>query len=385
MPHGPLAGVRVVELACLGPGAFATMLLGDLGADVVRIDRADSAGQFPGSPRTDLLNRNKRSIVLDLKTPGGISAARALIDRADVVVDGSRPGVTERLGLGPATFDRSNPKLVYGRASGWGQTGPAAQQPGHDINFIAVTGALHAIGEAGGPPQIPVNLVGNFAGGSLYLVIGILSALRVAEQTGHGQTVDAATIDGTLHMMTSMHSMLAANAWDDQRGLNVTDGGAPFYAVYETADGEYMSVGAMEPKFFSVLVRALEIPFDTDRQYSRELWPALRASIAQAFATQTQAYWSDYFERHEACVSPVLSIGGAAAHEQIADRASLVEVDGIYQSAPAPRFSRTDGAIARLPPIPGEHTDEILQSVGLVAADLLAEKDPQSADHHNNT
>ncbi|MEV5835644.1 CaiB/BaiF CoA-transferase family protein [Nocardia sp. NPDC052112] len=371
---GPLAGVRVVELAGLGPGPFATMMLADLGADVVRIDRPAAAGVFPGKPEQDLLNRGKRSVILDLKQPEAVETVLQLLERADVVVEGYRPGVAERLGLGPDTCWERNPRLVYGRMTGWGQTGPLAQSAGHDIDYIAVTGALHAIGDGQGPPQVPLNLVGDFGGGGMYLVVGILAALRVAEQTGRGQVVDAAIVDGAAHLLTGIHAFLNAGAWTDRRGANMLDGGAPFYATYETADNRHMAVGAIESKFYAELLARLGIDEDPGRQHDRNAWPVIRAELAAVFRTRTSAQWCEVFEGSDACVAPVVSLREAAAHPHIEARGSIIDYGGAVQSAPAPRFSVSRTALGNPPPSPGQHTRAVLAEWGIVDVDILIER-----------
>ncbi len=372
-PTGPLAGLTVIELAGIGPGPFAAMLLADLGADVIRIDRP---GGSPGTPAADLLNRGKRSVLLDLKQAGAVQAVLALAASAEVLIEAFRPGVTERLGLGPLDCWAANPKLVYGRMTGWGQSGPLAQSAGHDIGYIALTGALHAIGAAGGPPQIPLNLVGDFGGGSTYLVIGVLAALREAARTGRGQVVDAAIVDGAAHLLTFTHALLAEGGWTDERGTNLLDGGAPFYSVYATADGRHMSVGALEPRFYAELLRLLGLESDPGRQHDRNLWPALRQRLAAVFATRTQAQWTAVFDGTDACVAPVLSLSEAAAHPHLASRATFAVADGVLQPAPAPRFSGAPAGppppVPGPPPRPGEHTREILAAAGVDAGPLIA-------------
>ena len=289
MPAGPLAGVRVVELAGIGPGPFAAMLLADLGADVVRVDRPGGVSPVGPDPANDLLNRGKRSVLVDLKHERGADVVLRLAARADVLIEGYRPGVAERLGVGPEACWQRNPKLVYGRMTGWGQDGPLATSAGHDISYIATTGVLHAIGRAGGPPQVPLNLVGDFAGGALYLVVGVLAALRHAETTGRGQVVDAAIVDGTAHLATMIFGLFSAGLWRDERGRNLLDTGAPFYDVYATSDGEYMAVGPLEPRFYGELLRLLEVDTeDLPAQHDIARWPRLRARFAEAFARRTR-------------------------------------------------------------------------------------------------
>jgi alpha-methylacyl-CoA racemase len=371
-PGGPLTGLTVIELAGIGPGPFAAMMLADLGADVIRVDRPGGGAR---DPRTDLLNRGKRSVLLDLKRPAAVQAVLALAGSAGALIEGYRPGVAERLGIGPEDCWAVNPKLVYGRMTGWGQSGPLSRAAGHDIGYISLTGALHAIGEQGGPPQIPINLLGDFGGGSTYLVIGILAALREADRTGRGQVVDAAIVDGAAHLLTMVHALLAGGGWTDERGSNLLDGGAPFYSVYATADGRHMAVGALEGKFYAELLRLLELDEDPARQLDRAHWLELRERLAAAFATRTQAEWTTVFDGTDACVAPVLSLREAPAHPHVAARGTLVEADGVLQPAPAPRFSGAQpGPAPRIPapaPKPGEHTREILTAAGVPDVDRL--------------
>ncbi|MFE6926060.1 CaiB/BaiF CoA transferase family protein [Nocardia sp. NPDC057663] len=374
MNTGPLAGLRVIELAGIGPGPFATMMLADLGADVVRIDRPAAAGVFPGKPEEDLLNRGKRSVVADLKRPEAVETVLTLLERADVVVEGYRPGVAERLGLGPDACWERNPRLVYGRMTGWGQTGPLAQSAGHDIDYIAVTGALHTIGEADGAPQVPLNLVGDFGGGGMYLVVGILAALRVAERTGQGQVVDAAIVDGAAHLLTGIHAFLNAGAWDDRRGANMLDGGAPYYATYETADGRHMAVGAIESKFYAELLARLAIDAEPRQQHDRSEWPVTRGKIAAAFATRTLAEWCEVFDGSDACVAPVVSLREAVTHPHVEERGSIIDRGGVVQAAPAPRFSLSKTSLGSPPPVPGEHTRAVLEEWGIADATDLIER-----------
>jgi alpha-methylacyl-CoA racemase len=376
---GPLSGCRVVELAGLGPAPFAGMMLADLGAEVVRVDRPGRGGLLAGLERFDLLNRGKKSVLLDLKQPGAVRTVLAMAERADVLIEGYRPGVAERLGVGPADCLARNPRLVYGRMTGWGQEGPLAQRAGHDIAYIALTGALHAIGAAGGPPQIPMNIVGDFGGGGNYLVIGVLAALAEARGSGRGQVVDAAIVDGTAHLLAMAHSMLATGTWSDERGVNLLDGGAPFYSVYETADGRHMAVGALEGKFYAELLARLGLDEDPAGQYDRAGWPALRTRIAAVFAKRTQAEWTEVFASSDACVAPVLSLREAAEHPHIRARGTILERDGRLQPGPAPRFSRTRAALGAPPPAPGQDTEEVLAAwgVGAEAGGL-----PEDLDDH---
>ncbi|WP_432016990.1 CaiB/BaiF CoA transferase family protein [Streptomyces hydrogenans] len=356
---GPLAGVRVVELAGIGPGPFAAMLLADLGADVVRVDRPGGAG-LGVDPAKDLTNRNKRSVLLDLKSPEGPAAVLDLVERADVLVEGYRPGVAERLGVGPEPCLARNPRLVYGRMTGWGQDGPLAHTAGHDIGYIAVTGALGMIGpDPDGPPTVPANLVGDYAGGSLYLVIGVLAALQHARTHGEGQVVDAAIVDGTAHLTSMIHAMLAAGGWQDRRGSNLLDGGCPFYGVYETSDGGHMAVGALEQRFYAEFARLLDLPDADGLRGDLARWPELREAVAARFWSRTRAQWTEVFEGTDACVAPVLSLREAPGHPHLAARATFAEHGGLVQPAPAPRFSATPGTLRTGPALPGADTAEV--------------------------
>ncbi|BCJ70395.1 CaiB/BaiF CoA transferase family protein [Polymorphospora rubra] len=365
---GPLAGVRVLEFAGIGPGPFAAMLLADLGADVVRVDRPEPGALSAGDPGLDLLNRGKRSVVVDLKHPDGAEVILGLADRAAIVIEGWRPGVAERLGIGPQTVLERNPGLVYGRMTGWGQQGPLARAAGHDIGYIAVAGALHPIGRPDGPPQIPLNLVGDFGGGALYLVVGCLAALHVARTTGRGQVVDAAIVDGTAHLTTMFAGLLAGGAWQPERGRNLLDGGAPFYAVYATADGGHMAVGALEPQFYAELLRLLGLAdADLPAQHDVAGWPVLRARFAEVFAERTRDEWTELFEGTDACVAPVLSLAEAQRHPHLVARATFEEHFGVRQPAVAPRLSRTPGVVGGGPPVPGADTETVLTEWGLGA------------------
>jgi alpha-methylacyl-CoA racemase len=354
---GPLRNLKVVELAGIGPGPFCAMFLADLGADVVRIDRP-GGGVSAVEYHLDLLNRGKRSVMLDLKTD--TEQALSLVDRADVLIEGFRPGVAERLGLGPSPCLERNPRLIYGRMTGWGQDGPRAHTAGHDITYIALAGALHTIGEKDGPPQVPLNLLGDFGGGAMYLAAGILAALWERAISGRGQVVDAAIVDGAAHLLTLQWSMLAGNAWQDARGVNLLDGSRPFYGVYETADGKHMAVGALEPQFFAAMMGKLGLADLVPDYHDR---PRLRERIAEVFKTRTQAQWAAEFADGDACVAPVLSMRDAASDPHLSARRTYVERDGVTQPAPAPRFSRTPSEPGSPPPLPGAHSiDEVLES-----------------------
>lgn len=374
MGQGPLRGYRVVELAGIGPAPFAAMVLADLGADVVRVDRVGAGTGFLGAPDADLTARGKRSIAVDLKNPHGVEVVLRLVERADALIEGFRPGVTERLGLGPDDCAARNPKLVYGRMTGWGQHGPLSATAGHDIDYIALTGSLHALGRAGGPPQVPANLLGDFAGGSMYLVTGMLAALLEAASSGRGQVVDAAITDGTAHLSTFVHALLGAGVWRDERGVNLLDTGAPFYDVYRAADGGYLAVGALEPKFYAELLAGLGLADDPDLPDRDDVtqWPTLRERFAAVFATRTRDEWAAAFAGTDACVAPVLSLHEAPNHPHNAARGTFVGDRDAPQAAPAPRFSRTPAAIAGPNALPGAHTLAVLNELGIDADALLA-------------
>ncbi|WP_434599244.1 CaiB/BaiF CoA transferase family protein [Streptomyces sp. A5-4] len=381
--NGPLTGVRVVELAGIGPGPFAAMLLADLGADVVRVDRPGGGG-LAIDPAYDLTNRNKRSVLVDLKSADGPARVLDLVERADVLIEGYRPGVAERLGVGPDACLARNPKLVYGRMTGWGQEGPLARSAGHDIAYIALTGTLGMFGRPDEPPTVPANLVGDYAGGSLYLVVGVLAALRhAAGPDGVGQVVDAAIVDGAAHLATMIHGMLAAGGWQDRRGANLLDGGCPFYGNYETSDGRYMAVGALEQQFYTEFVRLLGIEDQAPARKDLTRWDELRGVIAARFKERTREEWTAVFEGSDACVAPVLSLREAPTHPHLAARGTFVEHGGLTQPAPAPRFSATPGSV-RLPPAqPGADTAEVARdwdvpsigTPGTAEAETDADKD----------
>ncbi|MGW6295911.1 CaiB/BaiF CoA transferase family protein [Streptomyces sp. NPDC055058] len=356
--HGPLSGVRVVELAGIGPGPFAAMLLADLGADVVRVDRP--GGPALGiDPAHDLTNRNKRSVIVDLKAADGPGRVLDLAARADVLIEGYRPGVAERLGVGPADCHARNPRLVYGRMTGWGQHGPLADRAGHDIAYIALTGTLGMIGDPDRPPPAPANLLGDYAGGSLYLALGVLAALHHARATGTGQVVDAAIVDGTAHLSSMIHGMLAAGAWQDRRGANLLDGGCPYYGTYETADGRYMAVGALEPQFYAEFLRLLGLAEQPGARTDVSRWPALRKQVADRFRSRTREEWTAVFEGSDACVAPVLSLAEAPDHPHLAARGTFTDHGGRTQPAPAPRFSATPTTVRTGPARPGADTDGV--------------------------
>ncbi|MER5181156.1 CaiB/BaiF CoA-transferase family protein [Streptomyces sp. NPDC002896] len=356
--RGPLAGVRVVELAGIGPGPFAAMLLADLGADVVRVDRPGGGGLVI-DPEYDITNRNKRSVLIDLKAENGPARVLDLVERADILIEGFRPGVAERLGIGPDVCRARNPRLVYGRMTGWGQHGPLADRAGHDIAYVALTGTLGMIGKPGEPPTVPVNLVGDFAGGSLYLVVGVLAALHHARATGTGQVVDAAIVDGASHLASMIHAMLAAGTWQDRRGANLLDGGCPFYGCYETADGGYMAVGALEQQFYDEFSELLGIRDEAPARWDLARWDELREAVAARFKTRTRDEWAAVFEDSDACVAPVLSLREAPAHPHLAARGTFTDHSGITQPAPAPRFSATPTTVRSGPAQPGADTADV--------------------------
>ncbi|MGW0287563.1 CaiB/BaiF CoA transferase family protein [Streptomyces sp. NPDC003236] len=371
---GPLAGIRIVELGGVGPVPFCAMLLADLGADIVRIDRPTGYdGGAPVDPRFNLLNRGRRSAALDLKKKEAAVAVLKLIRKADALIEGFRPGVAEKLGVGPDDCLAVNPALVYGRMTGWGQDGPLAQDPGHDISYVALTGVLHSIGTEGGPPTIPLNLAGDFGGGSLYLALGLVSALLESRSSGRGQVIDAAMVDGSASLMTLVYGLRAAGYWNDERGTNRLDSGAPWYSVYETKDGRWLSVGAGEARFWRNTLRVLGLrEEDLPDQHDRSRWPELRERFASAFRTRTRDEWCAAAEGQETCMAPVLSLAEAPNHLHLRARATFVEAEGVVQPAPAPRFSRTPGAIQRPPAEPGQHTEEVLADWGFTDEDLAA-------------
>lgn len=357
---GPLAGLRVLELAGIGPGPHAAMILSDLGADVVRVDRP-AMGFDPTNGAADHLLRGRRSIALDLKDPDQHAQLMTLMATADVVIDVYRPGVAERLGIGPADCHAVNPRLIYARMTGWGQDGPLAKTAGHDINYIALTGALHAIGRPGERPVPPLNLVGDFGGGSMLVLVGILAALWERTRSGRGQVVDAAMIDGVTLLSQMFWAFRGVGAWTDERGVNLLDGGAPYYDTYECSDGRHLAVGALESRFWAVLLAGLEIDQEhfPDRDDPAN-WPAIRKRLTTVFAEKTRDEWAAIFAGTDACVSPVLAFGEASAHPHVAARNTVIDIAGVPQAAPAPRFSRTPATTPTPPPRVGEHTAEVI-------------------------
>jgi len=370
---GPLDGLKIIEIAGIGPGPFCAMMLADMGADVVRIDRAQNVtGGDPAAPPADVLNRGRRSIGVDLKHPDGVEAVLSLIEAADGLIEGFRPGVMERLGLGPDAALARNPKLVYGRMTGWGQDGPYAPTAGHDINYIALAGALEPIGRRGEAPVPPLNLVGDFGGGGMLLAYGLVCALLSAQRTGAGQVVDAAMVDGAAVLTTMFHAFRAMGIWEDERGTNLLDTGAHFYDVYETADGKYVSIGSIEPQFYAELQRFTnpkgeELPY----QHDKAQWLAQKERLAEIFKSKTRDEWCELMEGSDVCFAPVLSLAEAPQHPHNVHRGTFVERNGVVQPAPAPRFSGTPAVIQRPPAHAGQHTDEVLAEWG-VDADRIA-------------
>lgn len=371
---GPLTGVKVIEVAGIGPGPFCAMMLADMGAEVTRIDRADKVpSSIPDAPSLDLLNRGRRSLGLNLKAPRGVEVLLKLVRSADALIEGFRPGVAERLGFGPDVALAANPKLVYGRMTGWGQDGPLAEVAGHDINYIALAGALEPVGRAGEPPTPPLNLVGDFGGGGMFLAFGVACALVEAAKSGKGQVVDAAMVDGAAILMTMFHSFRAMGVWNDERGTNILDSGAHFYDVYETADSKYISIGSIEPQFYKELIERVGLEGeDLPWQMDRSNWPALKERLAIIFKEKTRDEWCELLEGTDVCFAPVLTMAEAPSHPHNVERSTFVEIAGVPQARPAPRFSRTEPEIPVPPAHPGQHSDEILTDAGL-SEDEIAE------------
>lgn len=370
---GPLQGVKVIELAGIGPGPFAAMMLSDMGATVIRVERSGAVrGGDPAEPPKDSLTRGRHSIGVDLKNPDGIETVMKLVEQADVIMEGFRPGVTERLGLGPEDCMARNPAIVYGRMTGWGQEGPYASAAGHDINYIALAGALEPIGRAGEKPVPPLNLVGDFGGGGMFLAFGIACALFEAKNSGKGQVVDAAMVDGAATLMSMFWGMKAMGFWQPERGTNMLDTGAPFYDVYETADAKYISIGSIEPQFYAELLRlsGLGELDDFPSQMDRGQWPAMKETVADIFKQKTRDEWCQLMEHTDVCFAPVLSMEEATEHPHNVERGTFTEVGGVTQQSPAPRFSRTKPEIQGPASHPGQHTDQVLADFGFDAADV---------------
>jgi alpha-methylacyl-CoA racemase len=374
---GPLSGITIIELAGIGPGPFAGMLLADMGANVIRVERAQAVPDTPPKhPKTDVAQRSRQNIGVDLKHPEGREVVLRLCERADGLFEGFRPGVTERLGLGPQECMERNPKLVYGRMTGWGQEGPYAQAAGHDINYIALAGALEGIGRAGEKPTPPLNLVGDFGGGGMFLAFGMVCAILEAQRSGQGQVVDAAMVDGASTLMTMFQGFTASGMWQPDRGTNLLDTGAHFYDVYECSDGKFVSIGSIEPQFYSELRRlaGLDGP-EWDAQMDRGQWPVLKELLEQVFLRKTRDEWCVLMEHTDVCFAPVLSITEAPSHPHAVARNAFATIEGVTQAAPAPRFSRTPGAIRRPPVHAGTDTSTVLEEAGFSAADIVKLRD----------
>jgi len=371
---GPLNGFRVLELGAIGPAPFAGALLADLGADVVRVDRPSRPGVAPERPpRFDFYNRNKRSIALDLKQPASTRAILRGLGGVDALLEGYRPGVTERLGLGPDTCLAANPRLVYARMTGWGQTGPLAQEAGHDINYLSLTGALHSMGAADRTPPPPLNLVADIGGGALYLVVGVLAAAMEAKSSGKGQVIDVAMIDGVTHMMSAFQAFRQMGTWSLDRGTNIVDGGAPYYGTYRTLDHKHVAVGAMEPPFYAALLTLLELdPGTLPHQEDRAEWPRMRERFQAVFMTRTRDHWVQAAAGRDACLTPVLDIDEAARHPQMLARDVYTDFDGLRHPSPAPRFGRTPGTLRRPTPENGQHGREVLAEWGVPETEISA-------------
>ncbi len=359
---GPLNGIKIIEIAGIGPGPFCAMMLSDLGAEVVRIDRKSSMGD--GS-KFNILNRGRRSVAVDLKNADGVETVMRLVEQADALIEGFRPGVMERLGLGPDVCLERNPRLVFGRMTGWGQEGPLAHAAGHDINYISLTGALHAIGRHGERPVPPLNLVGDFGGGGMMLALGVTSALLETQKSGKGQVVDAAMTDGSAALMAIIYGLKAMGIWEAERGTNMLDGGAHFYDAYECADGKWISIGSIEPQFYALLLEkaGIDDPEFQD-QMDREKWPDLKVKTIELFKTKSRDEWCEIMEGSDVCFAPILDLSEAPEHPHNKARNTFIEIDGVIQPAPAPRFSRTPNANPAPPPAAGQHTDEVLMSWG---------------------
>ena len=372
---GPLQGIRLVEIAGIGPGPFAAMVLSDMGAEIVRIDRPSgkvggTAGRM--SPKQNVLNRGRRSIAVDLKKPEGVATVLRLVEKADGLIEGFRPGVMERLGLGPDACFAVNPKLVYGRMTGWGQDGPLAKAAGHDLNYIALSGVLHAIGREGEKPVPPLNLVGDFGGGGMLLAFGMVCGLLETARSGKGQVVDAAMVDGASLLMAMPFAFFAAGLWEDRRGVNILDSGAHFYEVYETADGKYVSIGSIERRFYAELIEKTGLSGDPEfaQQMDQEMWPRLKERLAEVFRRKTRDEWCEIMEGSDICFAPVMSLGEAPDHHHLKARETFVTRDGLRQPAPAPRFSRTRPEIQSPPPTAGEHNRKALADWGFSESEI---------------
>jgi alpha-methylacyl-CoA racemase len=366
---GPLAGHRIIEIAGIGPGPFAAMLLADLGAEVIRVERAGAVrGPAPDQPHGDVLLRGRRNIAIDLKHPDGVSTLLDLVEHADALIEGFRPGVMERLGIGPDECLARNPKLVFGRMTGWGQTGPYSQAAGHDINYISLAGALAHFGRRGEGPTPPLNMVGDFGGGGMFLALGVVAALLEAQSSGRGQVVDTAMVDGSAVLMTMFWAFRSMGMFNEnERGTNLLDTGAHFYDVYRCSDGEYVSIGSIEPQFYSELLRLTGLT--DDEQFAKQMdpteWEPLKARLTELFATKTRDEWCEIMEHTDVCFAPVLTMSEAAEHPHNVERQTFIDVGGVTQPAPAPRFSRTENEVASTPAWPGQHTRDVLTAWGV--------------------
>jgi alpha-methylacyl-CoA racemase len=380
MASGPLAGIKVLEVAGIGPGPFCGMMLADMGADIVRIDRADRVrGGDPAKPPADVLARGRRSLAIDLKHADGVEVLLRLVEQADVIIEGFRPGVMERLGLGPDVCLERNPRLIYGRMTGWGQEGPMAHAAGHDINYIALAGALEPIGRKGEKPTAPLNLIGDFGGGGMLLAFGIASALVERAASGKGQVVDAAMVDGAATLMGMFHSMAAIGVWSEERGTNLLDTGAHFYDTFETSDGKYISIGSIEPQFYAELIEKIglageELPAQMDKSG----WEGLKTRFEEIFKAKSRDEWCEIMEGSDVCFAPVLSMSEAADHPHIKHRKTFVESNGMVQPAPSPRFSRTIPELGRPAAHAGQHSDDVLASFGFAADEITRLKDAKA-------
>ncbi len=360
---GPLKGIKVIEMASIGPGPFCAMLLADMGADVIRIEKSDTKGFF--DLPYDFLNRGRRSVDVDLKSDLGKKRLYELVEKADILIEGYRPGVMERLGFGAKDCLKINPKLIYGRMTGWGQDGPYAQTAGHDINYISLTGVLHACSGQDGKPAIPLNMIGDFGGGAMYLAFGVLAAYIEAKKSGQGQVVDAAMVDCTTHLMSMIHSFQHNGWWQDKRQANLIDGGSPFYNIYETKDAKWVSIGAIEPKFYAILIEKTGLNVDVKNQMDKSTWEDIKKQLTSIFKSKTRDQWVEIMDGSDACVSPVLSLSEVPANPHIKAREAFIKFDGVEQPAPAPKFSRTKPQLQRSPPKKGDHTKEVLEEWGI--------------------
>ena len=369
---GPLKGLKIIEMAGIGPGPFCGMVLADLGAEIIRVDRASAIGT--GS-KQDAANRGKRSIAVDLKSEEGVEVVLKLVETADAIFEGFRPGVMERLGLGPDVCSKRNKRIVFGRMTGWGQEGPLANAAGHDINYISLTGALAAIGRPGSPPVPPLNLIGDFGGGGMLLALGLVAALLESKESKKGQVVDAAMTDGSALLMTMIYTMQSSGVWKTSMGSNLLDGGSHFYDTYECKDGKFISIGSIEPQFYALLCQIADLDEEVfGKQMSRDSWPEQKEEITKIFLNKTRDEWCDLMEGTDVCFAPVLDMSEAPKHPHNIERKTFIDLEGVTQPAPAPRFSRTEPEVVSSPSIVGEHTNEVLSSIGLSDEDISSLK-----------